>query len=65
MPKIARADDQRRVDRLRRRQIDRAADPGGGAPARDEEGRQGDDDRAAHDEGERRIPEAGEIEEAR
>ena len=41
----ARADDERRVDRLRRRQIDRAADPGGGAPAGDEEGRQGDDDR--------------------
>jgi hypothetical protein len=48
----------------RRRQLQRAAEEGAAAPAGEREGEGADHDRAAHDEGERRIPAPGQVEEA-
>ena len=59
-PKMA---DQPRVDRFCRRQLDRPASKAGPPTGGDTEGDEGDRDRAAHDEGERGIPRAGEVEE--
>ena len=62
-PKMSRSADQPRVDRVRVRQVDRPAGEARPPPGGDAEGDEGDHDGAAHDEGERGIPRAGEVEE--
>ncbi len=57
--------DQAAVDRPRCRQIERLAGQRLAAPKRNAEGEKGDHDRAAHNESERGVPGAGEIEEAK
>ncbi len=55
---------QARIDVAARRQLHRAAEEGASALAGSREGEVAHQDRAAHDEGERRVPAARDVEEA-